>query len=182
VSEPAISAFLSVLALAAAGLAISLVVSWATGVGAGVRAEVAPYALPLALAVAATATTGSLYDSEIADFPPCKLCWFQRIAMYPQVVLLLVAVVTRDHRVARYTVPLAAVGAAVSVYHVQLELFPEQSTVCSLDVPCTVKWVEQFGFVTIPVMALCGFAAVITLSLLARSAPTADVPVPEEDR
>jgi disulfide bond formation protein DsbB len=177
VSESAISAFLSVLALAAAALSVSLLVSWVTGVGAGVRRELAPFALPLALAISTTATLGSLYYSEIADFPPCKLCWYQRIAMYPLPVLLFVAIVAGDRRVARYTVPLAAVGAAVAVYHIQLELFPEQASVCSADVPCTIKWVEEFGFMTIPVMALCGFAAVIALSLLAR--PNAPVDVEE---
>ena len=181
VTESAISAFLSVLALAAAALAIALLVSWATGVGAGVRRELAPFALPLALAISTTATLGSLYYSEIADFPPCKLCWYQRIAMYPLPVLLTVAVATRDRWVARYTVPVAAIGAAIAVYHVQLELFPEQSTVCSADVPCTIKWVDQFGFVTIPFMALCGFAAVIALSLLARTGAD-DAPLDLEDR
>jgi disulfide bond formation protein DsbB len=181
VTESAISAFLSVLALASAALAIALVISWATGVGDGVRRELAPFALPLALAISTTATLGSLYYSEIADFPPCKLCWYQRIAMYPLPVLLTVALATRDRWVARYTVPVAAIGAMIAIYHVQLELFPEQESICSADVPCSVKWVDQFGFVTIPFMALCGFAAVIALSLLARTGADDDL-VPLEER
>lgn len=176
-SESSVSAFLSVLALASAALAVALLVAWATRTGVATRRELAPYALPLAFAVSLTATLGSLYYSEIADFPPCKLCWFQRIAMYPLPVILGVALLTGDRRVARYSVPLAAIGAAVAVYHVQLEWFPEQSSVCAVDVPCTVKWVEQWGFVTIPTMALCGFAAVIALSLLARTVPDPE-PVP----
>lgn len=138
---------------------------------------VAPVALPLAWAVATTSTLGSLYLSEVAKFPPCILCWYQRIAMYPLVVILAVASVRRDRSVKWYVVPLALVGLGISIYHYLIERFPESvSSVCSTEVPCSTVWVWEFGFLSIPAMAGLGFALVITLVLLAGSsaaAPTA---------
>ena len=81
-------------------------------------------ALWVATVVAAVTMLGSLYLSEIADYPPCKLCWLQRIAMYPLSVICLVAAIARDRRVHRYVLPLTAIGAVISVYHYQLERFP----------------------------------------------------------
>lgn len=124
-------------------------------------------ALWLAFAVAATATAGSLYFSEVENFTPCRLCWFQRIFMYPLSIVLLVAAIRRD-RAVRYTaVPLACVGALVSVYHVAVERgWFDESSSCEPTVPCSVPWFEVFGFVTLAVMALCGFVAVIVLTLV----------------
>ena len=129
-----------------------------------------PSALWLAFLVALTATLGSLYLSEIAHFVPCTLCWYQRIAMYPLVPILGIAAWHRDVGVARYAVPLAAIGAVVSIYHYQLERFPSQASVsCSAEAPCTVVWIWKFHFVSIPFMALSGFALIVTLLLVARS-------------
>lgn len=118
----------------------------------------------LAFAVAATATLGSLYYSEVAGLPPCEFCWFQRIFMYPLSVVLLVAAVTRDDRVWRYAVPLAAIGLLFSVYHYQLEMFPEQRTFCTSDVPCSARLVEEFGFISLAFMAGCGFTSILALA------------------
>lgn len=124
----------------------------------------------LAFAVAATATLGSLYFSQIAHFVPCTLCWFQRIAMYPLSIILAIAAWRRDTTVWRYVVPLATIGAAISIYHYQLERFPSQaSPACTVEAPCTVVWVWRFHFVSIPFMALSGFALIVTLVLIARS-------------
>jgi disulfide bond formation protein DsbB len=135
------------------------------------RDDLAPIALSLAWLVAATCMAGSLYFSEVAHLTPCRLCWYQRIAMYPLVVILGVAALRRDVDVRRYAIPLAAIGAAISAYHVQLERFPEQHTICSLDAPCNIAPVQELGFVTIAVMALCGFASIIALLAVAKSAP-----------
>ena len=114
--------------------------------------------------MAATATAGSLYLSDVAHFVPCALCWYQRIAMYPLVILLGIAAWQGDVGVRRYATPLAAIGAAIAAYHVAVERLPGlPSGACSLDVPCTLIYVERFGFVTIPVMALIGFVAILTL-------------------
>jgi len=129
-----------------------------------------PSALWLAFLVALTATLGSLYLSEVAHFVPCKLCWYQRIAMYPLVPILAIAAWKRDFSVVRYVVPLAVIGAAISIYHYQLERFPSQASVsCSADAPCTVVWIWKFHFVSIPLMALSGFALIVALVLVARS-------------
>jgi disulfide bond formation protein DsbB len=140
------------------------------GVRDAVWETLGPSALWLAFLVALTATLGSLYLSEIAHFVPCKLCWYQRIAMYPLVPILAVAAWKRDPAVWRYAVPVAAIGAAISVYHYQLERFPNQASVsCSAEAPCTVVWIWKFHFVSIPFMALSGFALIVALLLVARS-------------
>ncbi len=134
-----------------------------------------PSALWLAFLVALTATLGSLYLSEVAHFVPCKLCWYQRIAMYPLVPILAIAAFKRDVSVVRYVVPLAVIGAAISIYHYQLERFPSQASVsCSADAPCTVVWIWKFHFVSIPLMALSGFALIVALVLVARSSARLD--------
>lgn len=136
------------------------------------RSAVAPVALPLAAAVALTCTLGSLYLSEVAKFPPCILCWYQRIAMYPLVVILVVASLRRDRSVKWYVVPQAVIGLGISVYHYLVERFPDTvSFSCSTDVPCSTVWVWKFHFLSIPAMAGLGFALIITLVLLAGAAP-----------
>jgi disulfide bond formation protein DsbB len=124
----------------------------------------------LALVVALTATAGSLYFSESVGYIPCVLCWFQRIAMYPLVILLLVALVRRERAVAPYGIAVCAAGLTVSIYHYQLEWFPDQASVCSktASVPCSVVWFKQFGVSTIPFLAGAAFLMIGTLLALAR--------------
>jgi len=125
-------------------------------------------ALPLAFAIALVATLGSLFMSEVAGYPPCDLCWYQRIAMYPLVVILGVAAWRRDRGAWRTVVPLAAMGTVVSAWHVAIERRPALGGVCDPAVPCSLRWVEEFGVLTLPMMAGVGFLAIIVLSLLAR--------------
>ena len=135
------------------------------------RDVLAPDALWAATIVATVTMLGSLYLSEIADYPPCKLCWLQRIAMYPLSVVCGIAAWSRDRAVARYGVPLATIGAAISIYHYQLERFPEQhSLTCSLDVPCTTVWIWKFHYISIPMMALSAFVTIAILVTIARRA------------
>lgn len=116
--------------------------------------------------IAAVAMGSSLYYSEVAGFTPCDFCWYQRIAMYPLAVLLLVAVVTRFRIDPRFIVALAGVGLAISIYHYQLQLFPDQAQVCTASaVSCTVRFVEDFSFVSIPFMAGAGFLAILLLQV-----------------
>lgn len=119
----------------------------------------------LAFAVAAIAMTGSLYYSEVAHFVPCEMCWLQRIAMYPLAVVLLVAAITRDEKAWRYAVPLAVIGLLFSVYHYQLEVFPNQPSACSTTLPCSVRYVSMYGFVSIAFMAGAGFISILALHL-----------------
>jgi disulfide bond formation protein DsbB len=139
-------------------------------------------ALPLAWLVALTSTLGSLYFSEVANYAPCRLCWYQRIAMYPLALILLIAVIARDPAVKRYAAPLAGVGLAISTYHYALEWKPELDTgACSVDVPCTFVWFRSFGFVSIPFMAMSGFAAILALLVFVVRRPPAHPPTPETD-
>jgi disulfide bond formation protein DsbB len=131
--------------------------------------------LALAWVVALVATLGSLYYSEVADFIPCRLCWFQRIAMYPLALILFLAVVARDRRGAYYAVALPVVGAVISVWHLYIEANPEaESPACRIGAPCSTKWIDEFGYVTIPMLALTAFAAIATLLVLALRPPRSD--------
>lgn len=120
----------------------------------------------LMCAVTGGAMVGSLYFSEVANFAPCKLCWYQRIAMYSIAIITFVAGLRRDRQIARYTIVLAAIGLVVSTYHYLLEWYPTlESSVCSVDTPCTTIWFREFGFVTLCFMAGSAFIFVITTSL-----------------
>ncbi len=123
----------------------------------------------IAWGIALLATLGSLYFSEVADFVPCRLCWFQRIAMYPLAVLLLVGAVRRDVRGAvLYGLAFPVVGAGVAIYHIYIENNPgAESAGCRATAPCSTKWIDEFGYVTIPTLALTAFATVFVLMLFA---------------
>jgi disulfide bond formation protein DsbB len=163
----AMERFFSLLALAAGALAIAIVVARLVPAAHALLDIVRPVRLWLAWLIAAVAMAGSLYFSENAKFVPCKLCWFQRIAMYPLALLLLIAAIRRDEGIRRYAIPLASVGAAISAYHYLIEWRPSLSSgTCEITAPCTVPWFRQFGFVSLPLMALCGFAAIISLLAL----------------
>jgi disulfide bond formation protein DsbB len=126
----------------------------------------------IAWGIALVATLGSLYFSEVADFIPCRLCWFQRIAMYPLAVVLLVAALRRDLRGAFwYGIWFPVVGAGVSIYHLYIEHNPSaESGSCKAGgAPCSFKWIEEFGYVTIPTLALTAFALIAVLLVMARS-------------
>ncbi len=127
-------------------------------------------ALRLAFAVAAVCTAGSLYLSEVANFRPCFLCWMQRGFMYPLAVVLAVAAWRGAGWSGRVIAGIALAGGLVSVYHVLVERFPGlESSACDPDNPCSLIWVERLGYLTIPTMALSGFALIAVLALVARS-------------
>lgn len=130
------------------------------------RASLGEAALPVAAAVAVGATLGSLYFSESAGFVPCELCWFQRIAMYSTAVILTLAALRRDRAVLPYALTLSLLGLAVSAYHIQLQLFPDQSSFCEAANPCSAQWVEAFGWMTIPQMAGLSFALIASVTAL----------------
>jgi disulfide bond formation protein DsbB len=135
-----------------------------------VRHLVWGYELWLAFLVAATATGGSLFYSEIAGFVPCELCWYQRICMYPLTILTLLPALAGDYRIARYLLPLPVVGACVSVYQILIEQgVVSQSEACLISAPggCATKWTDELGYLTIPVLTLTAFALVFSFLLLA---------------
>jgi disulfide bond formation protein DsbB len=131
-------------------------------------------ALWLAWIVAAVATAGSLYFSEVADYVPCRLCWFQRICMYPLAGILLVAALRKDRDVRWYALPLAVAGLGVSMYHYVIEWRPSLGEgACAVGPSCTDIWFRELGFVTLAFMALAGFAVILAL-LFVTPRPVAD--------
>jgi len=164
--------FLAVLAVAAEIAVVGYVAVALIG-GCRGRAKAREWfgveAMTLALVVAAVSMTGSLWFSYGADFVPCTLCWYQRICMYPLVPLIGAGLFLRDGRVRVYAGVLAAIGLAISTYHIILERYPSlESSVCDRNNPCTLIWVRRFGYLTIPTMAASAFALIIVCALVAR--------------
>ncbi len=138
-------------------------------------ASVRESGLALAWVVAVVATLGSLYYSEVANFEPCELCWYQRIGMYPMVVILGVAALRRDGSVARFVLPIVGVGAVIAAYHYVIQRFPDVgSGGCDPSVPCSLTWVWRFHYISIPMMALSGFVLIAVLVGLSRAADRSD--------
>lgn len=132
------------------------------------------YELWAAFFVAAVATGGSLFFSEVAHFVPCELCWFQRVCMYPLSAAMLLAALWNDNRAPRYLLPLPIVGAGVAVYHILIEHnVVHQAQACLVSAPggCATRWIDKFGYVTIPTLALTGFALLTVFLFLAARSP-----------
>jgi len=138
--------------------------------------------VPLAFIIALVCTLGSLYYSGIVHFRPCRLCWWQRIMMYPLVPVLGIAAVRRDRGAAFYGLPLAVGGLGWAIYHTQLRWFPDQGSSCEAEAACTSVWVNTFGFVSIPFMAAAGFLAVAGLLLLHLRLERLPAPDPNDHR
>ena len=118
-------------------------------------------------------TLGSLFFSEIMELPPCSLCWYQRVFMFPLVVVLSMGLFPFDSRVVRYALPLSVLGTLVALYHVLLQggVVPESAAPCSQGVSCSDVDLLVLGFASIPVLSLIAFGAVTALliTLLRRS-------------
>ena len=126
----------------------------------------------IALLAAWLATGGSLFFSEVLGWIPCTLCWYQRILMYPLSVLIAVGILRRDDGLHRYVLPFSLTGAGVSLYHyllIKTDWFPPPP--CRAGVPCTVDYLDIFGFINIPFMALTAFLIISLMMLVSRLAP-----------
>lgn len=136
------------------------------------------YELWAAFVVAAVATGGSLFYSQIVGFIPCELCWFQRLFMYPLSIMLLLMAIWGDNRSARYLLALPVVGAGISIYHMLIgyNVITEPKK-CSITpgVGCATNWLygTDFGYLLIPTIAFSAFLLLIAFLVLA-SAGTAD--------
>jgi disulfide bond formation protein DsbB len=121
-------------------------------------------ALYIAWLVAVTATVGSLYFSEVRMFVPCVLCWWQRVFMYPLVIVLGVATFRQDFAVWRTALPLATIGGSISIYHYLIQKIPGLAgpTSCASGVPCNAQYINWFGFLTIPFLAGTAFVLITT--------------------
>lgn len=120
--------------------------------------------------IASTSTLGALFFSEIMDLPPCVLCWYQRIFMFPLVLLLPVGLLPFDARVVSYALPLALAGWLVSLFQVLLVvgLIPEAIRPCTQGVPCSEVQIQWLGFVNIPLLSLIAFSTINALLIAAR--------------
>jgi disulfide bond formation protein DsbB len=125
----------------------------------------------LAWIVAMVATLGSLWFSEVADFIPCRLCWMQRIAMYPLAAVLLIAAIRRDVRGGvLYSAVFPVAGTIIAAYHLYIEANPDkESAACKISAPCSAKWIDEFGYVTIPMLAITAFLTIAALLAFAWS-------------
>ncbi|MFF2482533.1 disulfide oxidoreductase [Paenibacillus sp. NPDC058071] len=126
--------------------------------------------LYLAWVVSLIATGGSLYFSEVKGFIPCDLCWYQRIFMYPQALLLGMAAYRGDRRMANYLLPVSLIGGLISLYH-NIEIwFPKlgEMAPCRSGIPCNQDYLNWLGFITIPLMALVAFILIAGLLIAAR--------------
>jgi disulfide bond formation protein DsbB len=111
---------------------------------------------------------GSLYFSEILHLPPCTLCWYQRIAMYPIVVISAVGILLKDKKLPLYILPLAGIGWLVALYHNLLyyHIIPEPIIPCQAGVSCTQKLIQIFGFIDIPLGSFITFTFIIICSII----------------
>ena len=137
-----------------------------------IRSVLWGYELWGAFVVAAIATGGSLFYSQVAHFVPCEFCWFQRVLMYPLSILTLLIAARGDNRAARYLLPLPIVGAGTSIYHMLIERGvisePKACTVGNVG-GCGTNWIANhgFGYLTIPTLALTAFLLIIGFLVLA---------------
>ena len=120
--------------------------------------------------IASVSTLGSLFFSEIMELPPCALCWYQRIFMFPLVILLLVGLFPFDKSSIKYALPLALVGWIFAFYHTLLYsgFIPESIQPCSQGVSCSETYLDLFGFFTIPMLSLISFSTIAALLFVLR--------------
>ncbi len=128
------------------------------------------YLIFAAWIVASVSTAGSLFLSEVMMYPPCILCWYQRICMYPMVLVLIAGLFPVDRNVIRFSLPLTLLGLGIAIYHNLLyyHILPESVAPCRAGISCTTVQIEWFGFVTIPLLSLVSFLIIVSLLLFAR--------------
>jgi disulfide bond formation protein DsbB len=127
-------------------------------------------AILISFIVALVSMLGSLFYSDVAGYEPCTYCWYQRILMYPQVVLLLVALIKKRNDVALYSLPLSIIGGLIALYHYlgQLSITSLPCQAIGYSASCSQRFVMQFGYITIPMMALSAFILMIVLMVLSK--------------
>ena len=138
----------------------------------GMRTETVAWMLVFgAWLVASASTLGALFFGEVMQLPPCVLCWYQRIFMFPLVLILPIGLFPFDRKVVRYALPLAALGWLFAAFHLLLVagVIPESIKPCTQGVPCSETVIEWFGFVTIPLLSLVAFSTIIALLVPAYS-------------
>lgn len=122
------------------------------------------YHIAIAWTIATSAMLISLIFSGWMKLPPCDLCWYQRMAMYPLVLILGIGMYRKDSNVSIYAFPFACIGLIISVYQITIQAFPtSEMKICSVGVSCTENYLNLFGFISIPMLSFVGFLAIIIL-------------------
>ncbi len=118
--------------------------------------------------VVSISVLGSLFFSHVMEFAPCVLCWYQRIFLFPLVVILAVGLFPFDKSVVKYALPLSIAGWLTAAYHNLLYagIIPESIQPCSQGVSCTEEYIELFGFLSIPLLSLLSFTTIIALLII----------------
>ncbi len=124
----------------------------------------------LSFLIASVATLGSLFFSEVMDFVPCNMCWYQRIFMYPLVLIFLMGILYPDDKVFKYAMPIVMVGLIFSIYHnlLMFGIIPEAAVPCTNGIPCSTKYISWFGFITIPFLSFLAYISIFILMILGR--------------
>jgi len=122
----------------------------------------------LCFLVASVATLGSLFFSEVMGFVPCSMCWYQRIFMYPLVLIFLINLLYPDDKLFKYSMPLVATGLFFSIYHnlLMFDIIPESVVPCVSGVPCSTEYINWFGFITIPLLSFVAYFMLFILLIL----------------
>lgn len=130
--------------------------------------KIKQYLLYFAWIVSVTATLGSLYFSEIRGFIPCELCWYQRILMYPLILILGIGTFQNDPSVRKFVLPMALIGWCISLFHYLEQKVPAFASIkpCENGVPCSAQYINWLGFITIPLLSFTAFTLIIITMLL----------------
>lgn len=124
----------------------------------------------LCFVVASVATMGSLFFSDVMGFVPCNMCWYQRIFMYPLVIIFLMNILYPDDKVYKYAFPIVLVGLLFAIYHnlLMFGLIPESAVPCASGVPCSTEYINWLGFITIPFLSLISYLVLFLLLVLSK--------------
>lgn len=124
----------------------------------------------LAFLVSLIATFGSLFFSEIMNFIPCSLCWYQRIFMYSLVFLFLINLLYPDDKIFKYSFPLVFIGWIISIYHnlLMFKIIPEKLSPCVQGIPCSVDYLNWLGFITIPLLSFFSYTCILILLIMSK--------------
>ncbi len=160
------------LQLATVGLIVAYMLRNRNVTAAGIIAWLQPKTLWILFALSLLASVMTLVYSDYLGIEPCPLCWWQRVFLYPQVILLGMAAWKRDFYIADYVIVLSVFGAAVALYQHFLQMFPNSLPCPATGVSCAQRFLFEFGYITYPLMAFTLFAFLIILMLFARSKRT----------
>ena len=124
----------------------------------------------LCFLIASIATLGSLFFSEVMEFVPCSMCWYQRIFMYPLVLIFLINLLYPDDKLFKYSMPLVSTGLFFSIYHnlLMFDIIPASVVPCVSGVPCSTEYINWFGFITIPLLSFTVYFLIFMLLILGK--------------